>query len=254
MVLTKICGVTRPEDLIVCADAGADLVGLIVGVERSPRALTLEEAARLAGASRLPVVILLERPGPEIASDAVRRCEPWGLQLVGGEAPEEVAELRASLERDGSTGRAVRLLVSVGVPAARRMGKAGKRTERLVGAGSEGAAIAELARVGADEVVFDTAGAVGGQAGAVEGQAGAVGGTGVLGDWTVARELVSASRLPAWLAGGLTPATVADAISAVGPHGVDVSSGVELRPGVKDPQAVREFVRAARAARSPGSR
>jgi phosphoribosylanthranilate isomerase len=71
-------------------------------------------------------------------------------------------------------------------------------------------------------------------------------GTGVPGDWSAAAAL--APRASVVLAGGLTPANVAAAIVAVQPFGVDVSSGVEARPGVKSPAAIESFVSAARAA------
>ncbi len=75
---------------------------------------------------------------------------------------------------------------------------------------------------------------------------GPVSGTGETADWTHAAALAGRGELI--LAGGLNPANVAAAIKAVRPYGVDVSSGVEASPGVKDPQKIIEFVRAARAA------
>lgn len=78
---------------------------------------------------------------------------------------------------------------------------------------------------------------------------GPVSGTGELADWRRAAELARATQLV--LAGGLNAANVADAIAHVRPYGVDVSSGVERAPGVKDVQKIREFIRAARAASAP---
>jgi phosphoribosylanthranilate isomerase len=72
------------------------------------------------------------------------------------------------------------------------------------------------------------------------------GGTGRMSDWTAAAAIARRRRL--LLAGGLTPDNVAAAIAAVGPFGVDVSSGVESAPGVKDHGRIRAFVGAARAA------
>lgn len=71
----------------------------------------------------------------------------------------------------------------------------------------------------------------------------AYGGTGRTADWEFARKLVSTSRRPVILAGGLTVANVEDAIRLVNPSAVDVSSGVEVAPGVKDPALMSELVR-----------
>jgi len=73
-------------------------------------------------------------------------------------------------------------------------------------------------------------------------------GTGTLYDRGFARELVRTSPVPVILAGGLTPENVGEAIRSVRPYAVDVASGVELRPGVKDPFRVAAFIRAAREA------
>ena len=77
------------------------------------------------------------------------------------------------------------------------------------------------------------------------------GGTGETGDWSLAAAL--AGRYPLLLAGGLCPANVAEAVRAVRPWGVDVSSGVESAPGQKDHTSVRAFVAAAKAANSQQS-
>jgi phosphoribosylanthranilate isomerase len=90
----------------------------------------------------------------------------------------------------------------------------------------------------ADAVLIDTKTAV------------ASGGTGTAFDWERAHEVLAdaAGKLRLIVAGGLTPENVAEAIRTLRPWGVDVSSGVELAPGKKDPARVREFIRAARAA------
>lgn len=74
-----------------------------------------------------------------------------------------------------------------------------------------------------------------------------LGGTGERFNWDLARQAQKSGR-PVFLAGGLTPENVADAIHAVQPYGVDVSSGVETSPGKKDPAKVQAFIRAAKAA------
>ncbi len=75
---------------------------------------------------------------------------------------------------------------------------------------------------------------------------GAYGGTGIKLDWDLAAEIVSRADRPVILAGGLTPDNVAEAIRRVRPFAVDVSSGVESSPGIKDPVRMRDFIQAAR--------
>ena len=72
------------------------------------------------------------------------------------------------------------------------------------------------------------------------------GGTGIVGDWDLAADFVSRCDREVWLAGGLTPENVAEAILRVKPYGVDVSSGVEARPGKKDLGLVKAFIEASR--------
>lgn len=76
----------------------------------------------------------------------------------------------------------------------------------------------------------------------------ALGGTGHTFDWGLAAEAVETLSVPVILAGGLTPDNVAEAVRRVRPYAVDVSSGVESAPGIKDPVKVAEFVAAARSA------
>ena len=76
----------------------------------------------------------------------------------------------------------------------------------------------------------------------------APGGTGQVGDWPAAARFVQRTKVPVVLAGGLTPANVADAVRAVRPWAVDVSSGVEMSPGRKDLAKVREFIEQCRKA------
>lgn len=82
----------------------------------------------------------------------------------------------------------------------------------------------------------------------------ALGGTGLRADWSCAAALVAMSPVPVVLAGGLRADTVAEAIAAVRPHGVDVSSGIEASPGVKDPVQLAAFVQSACSALSRGDR
>lgn len=231
----KICGITRAEDLALAREAGADLVGLIVDVARSPRSLTLESAAGLAAASPLPVVVLVARPALETVAEVLRATGAWAIQLVGEEDAEEVRAVAGVLARAAAlaSGDRTRLIAAIGLEPEGVATKGGSARD-------SGRSPAALADAGADAVVIDTL---------VRDFDGATaGGTGMLVDLDRARGLVGASPVPAWLAGGLAPGNVEEAVRSVGPHGVDVSSGVEIAPGVKDPGAVRAFVAAVRRA------
>ena len=92
-----------------------------------------------------------------------------------------------------------------------------------------------LAEVGVARIVLDSR---------VRGMSG---GTGITCDWSVAAQVVARSPLPVMLAGGIAPENVREAIASVRPAGVDVSSGVERAPGVKDPAAVRLVIAQVRA-------
>lgn len=68
------------------------------------------------------------------------------------------------------------------------------------------------------------------------------GGTGQICDWSTAEKLVSSSPVPVFLAGGITPVNVKKALDQVQPYGIDVSSGVEIKPGRKDPQKIKQLM------------
>lgn len=208
----KICGLGREEEVAAAAVAGAAYGGLVLA--DSPRRLGEAEAGRLAAAARgsglAPVGILVDRSADRIA----RAADELGLavvQLHGGESPETCATLR---RRGLEVWKAVR-------PRSRQ--ELGGLVERFRGA--------------ADALL-------------VEGwSAERVGGTGTAfpHEWVEAGE---GNPRPARLvlAGGLDPENVAEAVRRVRPDVVDVSSGVESSPGVKDPDRIRAFVRAVREA------
>jgi phosphoribosylanthranilate isomerase len=137
--------------------------------------------------------------------------EPDWIQLHGRESPERVAAIRAR-------GRPV--LKAVGI------------------AGSEDLAHAQTYRAVADALLLDAKSPPGGLPG----------GNGLAFDWRLLAGLDPAMKF--MLSGGLDAGSVGEAIALTGARAVDVSSGVEARPGVKDPERIRAFVRAARAALS----
>jgi phosphoribosylanthranilate isomerase len=211
--LVKICGLSTPETLDAALQAGADWVGF-VRFPKSPRHVELDTARDLSRRARgraLRVVLLVD-PDDGAIADAVAAMDPDLLQLHGHEIPERVADIRARFGRP--------VMKAVGVARA-----------------SDLSGIRAYADV-ADHLLLDakpprTEGAL-------------PGGNGLSFDWGLLAGLDPG--LSFMLSGGLNPDNVAQAIGLTKPHAVDVSSGVEIRPGVKDPAKIEAFVKAARAA------
>ena len=208
VVRVKICGLTNVDDALFAAEAGADLLGMIF-YPPSPRYVTIERAREIvravrdAGFERVHLVGVTVN-APRYLLDLL--LEDVGVDLIqlhGDEAPVILADYE---------GRAYKALrphteeeLDLDAPWFLDMGpREGPRL--LIDAAIKGA----------------------------------YGGTGSLANWDVARRL--ARRYPILLAGGLTPENVADAVRAVRPWGVDVSSGVEREPGKKDWEKVRAFI------------
>ncbi len=212
--LVKICGLRTAETLAAALTGGADFVGLVF-FPPSPRNLTPEAARPLAtlARGRAKVVALMVDPADALITAVMEACKPDLLQLHGAETVERVAEIRRRF--------AVPVMKAIKVETA---------------ADAAGA----LAYAGvADHILFD--------AKAPKGLAGALpGGNGLSFDWR-ALEAVK-GKLDFMLSGGLTPQNVATAIMLTGAWAVDVSSGVESRPGEKDPAAIAAFLAAARPA------
>lgn len=209
-IRVKICGLSTETTLTAALDAGADWIGL-VHFPKSPRHVELERARALsrAAAGRAERVVLLVDPDDALVAAALEAVDPDLIQLHGRESPERVAAIRAR------TGR----------PVMKAVGVAGLEDLKL---------LAPYAAA-ADRLLLD--------AKAPPGSA-LPGGNGVAFDW----DLLAGVRLPAgtMLSGGLTPENVAEALRRSGAEAVDVSSGVETGPGLKDPDRIRAFIAAAR--------
>ena len=221
---TKICGLTRLSDLRVAERAGADYLGMIVEVHRSPRCLALATARLLARGTRGRVVPVIADAPVAHAVEIAAATKAFALQLHGSETTEHIAELRAVLSAGVALWRALAL--------PREVSDAERET---VGADAL-AQITRFAEVGVARIVLDSR------------VRGVSGGTGVTCDWSVAAQVVAGSPLPVMLAGGITPQNVREAIMAVRPVGVDVSSGVERAPGIKDPAGIVSVIAQAQAA------
>lgn len=202
----KICGLTTPEGVAAAVGAGARYLGFVF-FAKSPRHVTPEQAAVLAAEVPLGVakVGLFVNPDDALLNEVLAQVPLDMIQLHGTESPARVTEVRAL------TGLPVIKAVGVAEPA---------DLEALWDYG-----------LVADMLLIDAKPPKG---------ADLPGGNGLAFDW---RLLAGRQILKPWLlAGGLTPENVAQALRLTRAPGVDVSSGVESAPGVKDPERIREFI------------
>lgn len=210
-LIVKICGIKTSALLEATIAAGADMVGF-VHFPRSPRHISIEEIADLISQARgrIETVVLLVNPDNSCVAEVAALGPDW-IQLHGPETPHRVEAIRAE------AGAQIMKAVSIG-------------------SAEDVASVASFADI-ADRILVDAKPPKG---------ADRPGGLGDTFDWSLLKGLDPA--LPFLLSGGLTPDNVADAVRTVRPLGVDVSSGVESAPGVKDVQLIEAFIRNARAA------
>ena len=209
-VRVKICGLRTLADVQAVADAGAAYFGLVF-FAKSPRNVTIALARQLALAAPPGLAkVALTVNADDATLDAITEAMPLDmLQLHGAETPERVAQVRARY----------------GLPVM-----------KAVGVGDEGdlAALMDYS-LAADQILLDAK---------PPKDAPLPGGNGLTFDW----RLVAQRRwLRPWmLSGGLTPGNVAEAVRLTGARQVDLSSGVESAPGVKDPGLIHAFMAALR--------
>ena len=211
-VLAKICGLTTPETVDVALAAGADFVGA-VSFPKSPRHLDLVAAAALfdRARGRAKVVAVTVDADDSLLTEIALILKPDLIQLHGSETPERAA--RARLLTGAQVVKALPVHAAADLAAA-------SVYEPVV-----------------DWLMFD--------ARPPEGSA-LPGGVGAAFDWTM---LTGRTFTKPWfLAGGLSPDNLADAVRITGAPAVDVSSGVESAPGVKDPGRIAAFLEAAKSA------
>ncbi len=209
--IIKICGVKSEDILEASVEAGADMVGF-VHFPRSPRHVELDPLIELISMTRgrIQSVVLLVNPDNSKVAE-IATLDPNWIQLHGPEAPHRVDAIRTD----------------AGIPILKAIGIGG--TE-------------DLAQIGDYETVCDRL--------LLDAKAPKnselPGGRGVAFDWDVLSGLDRSVSF--MLSGGLTPDSVGDALKKVRPYGIDVSSGVERAPGIKDAALIADFISAARAA------
>ncbi|MEJ0096756.1 MAG: phosphoribosylanthranilate isomerase [Bauldia sp.] len=208
----KICGLSTEATLGAALDAGADMVGFVF-FAKSPRFVSVAAAAALAAKARghAEIAALTVDMDDARLAEIVEAVRPDWLQLHGGETPERVAAIKARF---------------------------GIRTMKAIGVSTAGdLAVAPRYAAVADRLLLDAKPPKG---------AALPGGNGAPFDWSLLRGFDAG--VPYLLSGGLSPANVGEAIAVTGAPGVDVSSGVETAPGVKDAGLIRAFIRNARMA------
>ncbi len=202
----KICGLTEPAGVAAAVEAGARYVGFVF-FPKSPRHVTADQAAALAATVPLGVakVGLFVNPDDALLQEVLARVPLDIIQLHGQETPARVAQIRQL----------------AGLPVMKAVGVAEPRDLD---------ALWDYGLV-ADMLLIDAK---------PPKNAALPGGNGLAFDW---RLLAGRQILKPWLlAGGLTPDNVSQALRLTRAQGVDVSSGVESAPGVKDPELIRKFI------------
>ena len=213
----KICGITSVHDAQLAADAGADYVGVLVDVAVSERTRSATQASEIAKSSPIPPVILLYNRTTSDIQEIVSQVQPFAVQLLGQEPPEQVEELKRTM--------ACQFWKSVYLPAGR---------PENVDIPVVRAEMNAYRDAGADFLLFDSVD--------MSLEKPRYGGTGKTCDWNVAAELISESPLPVFFAGGIRPENVKAAIETIRPHGIDLCSGVEASKGIKDPQKLVQLM------------
>jgi phosphoribosylanthranilate isomerase len=205
----KICGLTDADSVDAALEAGADYLGLVF-FAKSPRAIEPEAAAEILQFADDVIKVGLFVDADDAALDRVLSTVRLDLlQFHGNETPERIEQVRLDF------GLPVMKVIPVSTAADL------ERAESFVPV--------------ADRLLFDAKPPLGSDL---------PGGNAVSFDWTILKGFTC--RLPWMLAGGLNPANVAEAIRVSGAMAVDVSSGVESAPGIKDPDLIRAFILAAK--------
>jgi phosphoribosylanthranilate isomerase len=207
-IWTKICGITNPVDAEVAAQSGADAIG-IVFVPQSPRCVGLGQAQEIVSAVKgdLSCVGLFLDAQPSDVSEVLDAVDLDCLQFHGTEPASDCERF--------------------GFPFIKGFG----------------AGDVALGRCSKDEWLSDLSAYSSATYWLIDShRPGAMGGTGQSSDWTSLKPMMAGLSRPWVLAGGLSPSNIVEAITALSPTGVDLSSGVESQPGIKDHGKIRSLM------------
>ncbi|WMW21982.1 phosphoribosylanthranilate isomerase [Methanolobus mangrovi] len=214
----KICGMKSADDIGLAVSLGADAVGFITEVPvNTPRKVDAQTAAELV--KTVPffvdsVLVIMPSSGQD-ALDLIDKVKPDVVQLHNDISAEEI-----EIIRDGTHQKLIRTFT---IPV----------ESKELPADLMAQVDALLDNDLIDGILLDS------------GKAGATGGTGMVHDWSISRQVVENTKAPVILAGGLKPDNVRDAVKEVRPFAVDTASGVESN-GKKDPAKVCRFIEEAR--------
>ena len=227
----KICGITNLKDIELVSSSGADYAGILLNVAVSQRSVDAEKVESLCSRARIPVVILLWQPTFKEIEIAYNKLKPYAFQLLSQEKPELVAEIKLKIPN-------VMVWKSLHLPSSEQGIAQGIANGIDINIGDMRTKINTYVDSGADVILVDTV--------YKSGNSVQHGGTGKISNWNTVVELFKNLDVPVFLAGGITPSNVKDAIKQVNPYGIDVASGVEKEKGIKDPEKVRELIKTVR--------
>lgn len=208
----KICGQTSVKDADMSVNHGADFIGAVIDVDWSPRSLGAKDAGPIFDAHRERAFLLtFNMDITPVLEKTIESLDPYAIQLTGQETFETVAFVKTVTNR--LVFKSVHLFPSDGM----KINDPGIILRLMDG----------YSKAGADGFVLDTA---------VKGM---YGGTGVKSDWKLAGKIAKPAPGPVFLAGGINPENVAEALSVPGIYGIDLASGVESDKGVKSEEKLK---------------
>ena len=206
----KICGNTRKEDVEHAIHSGANAIGFIVGFPSTPRNLDLDQAYRLLKdiPTSIDSVVVTNEYNRNLMRRIAEKLPITTIQLIGNtQYSQEIREIFPDIH-----------LIKVVYAEPERLIQSALNFSKDY-----------------DNILIDTK------------TKDIPGGTGLTHNWSLSRKAVTTIHpTPVILAGGLTPQNVEDAVRIVQPHSVDVSSGVESTPGIKDHSKVETFIKRAK--------
>jgi len=220
VIRVKICGLTTQSDVVLCARAGADALGFVTEYP-VPVPWNLDRSrARELAALAPPFVTTTAVVGGPVCTvlQIAETVRPHFLQLHGDETRKEIESICSA-----TAGMGIKVIKALRIDV--DTGKARFALEDPIEAATA------LAETGISALAVDSK------------TARRPAGTGVPLDWGVVEKIASTLSIPLILAGGLTVENVSEAVRRVRPYAVDIISGVEKSPGVKDPDRVARFIR-----------